>query len=310
MLPGEQARAPSGVELVVGDILDPASLDRLLNGLDPRSTRVLHLAGIVSIASRVSRRVRRVNVGGTAAVVDACHRHGISRLVYTSSVHAIPDRGRHVVHTEVDHFDPDAVHGEYAKTKAEATQLVLEANGEQLQTVVVHPSGVCGPGDSGPGAVTSLVAAIVSGRMRRYIDGGHDFVDVGDVAEGIVAAAEHGRPGQGYILSGRYVSMAEAVGVITQAVGRPPLRRLPFWLGVATAPAAEWYFRMRHQAPEYTPYAVRVLGSHGRFSHAKATAEWGYRPHDPADAFRRTALWVHQRQASEAPLGAAGAPVA
>ncbi len=284
------------VTLVEGDVREAATLDAALTEVQPAECTVLHLASVVSIASRVSAHVRSVNVGGTAAVIEACRRHRVPRLVYVSSVHAIPDQGPGHVHTEVDHFDPRLVHGEYAKTKAEATELVLDANDAQLQTVVVHPSGICGPGDHAHGHITALVAAIVTGRMRVYVDGGYDFVDVRDVADGIIAAADHGVPGECYILSGGYLSMSETVQLIADRAGRPTLRRMPAWVARLTAPMAEAYFRVRRQSPEYTPYAVRVLESQGHFSSAKATATWGYAPHDPAAAFAATVDWLTGQQ--------------
>lgn len=109
---------------------------------------VVHCAGIVSIASHVSKAVSLVNVEGTRNVIGACERTGVSRLIYVSSVHAIAEPDPPGPITEVNDpegFDPDAVTGEYAKTKAAATAMVLAA--EHLDCVVVHPGGLIGPYD-------------------------------------------------------------------------------------------------------------------------------------------------------------------
>ena len=105
---------------------------------------VIHTAGIVDISETVSPQLYDVNVNGTRNIVALCREYGIQRLVYVSSVHAIPEKDKTSVLTEVNHFSPGEVTGGYAKTKAEATQLVLDAASEGLDAVVVHPSGILG----------------------------------------------------------------------------------------------------------------------------------------------------------------------
>ncbi len=96
---------------------------------------------------------------------------------------------------EADDFDPAAVHGLYARTKAEAPRLVLAAGQAGLDVSVVHPSGICGPYDCGAGHLTQLFIDYYKGRLTACVAGGYDFVDVRDVADGIIAAAQKGKPG-------------------------------------------------------------------------------------------------------------------
>ncbi len=138
VLPGADSSALENmpVELVRGDIRDPASLDALFDlsntGVAPDRTAVMHTAGIVSIASKFQQKVVDVNVQGTRNIVDACLRTGIGRLVYTSSVHAIPELKKGKTIVELDgkiegSFSGREVIGLYAKTKAMATRIVLDA---------------------------------------------------------------------------------------------------------------------------------------------------------------------------------------
>ncbi|MFZ0158452.1 MAG: NAD-dependent epimerase/dehydratase family protein [Kineosporiaceae bacterium] len=282
------------VEIVEGDVRRPADLDALLGGLGPAAA-VLHCAGIVSIAWDVTEEVRQVNVGGTANVIDACRRHGIRRLVYTSSVHAIPAGAHGAPIREAARFHPDSVVGGYAKTKAAATQLVLDADGPALSTVVVHPSGLVGPGDFGQGPVTALVRDLVTGRLPAYVDGGYDFVDVRDVGAGMIAALERGRSGQCYILSGRYLSIEEIVRVTCAAAGRRPVRRVvPSRVAALVAPGLERVYGWLGRPALVTRYSLHTLAAPARFSQVKARSELGFAPRDPADSLRDTVAWLSE----------------
>lgn len=152
--PGEAvpATVASAAEVVEGDITDRASLEPLFAGLEGRDVVVLHTAGIVSIGSATRAELLRVNVGGTANVARACLAHGVRRLVYVSSVHAIPASAGHGADdpiVETKDFDPALVSGDYAKSKAIVTRRVLGLVGRGLEIVVVHPSGFLGPFDRG-----------------------------------------------------------------------------------------------------------------------------------------------------------------
>lgn len=93
---------------------------------------MLHSAGIVSIAAKVSPEIYAVNVTGTKNIIQLCIAHGVEKLVSVSSVHAIPEHSGII--SEVANFFPSLVHGSYGQTKAEATQAVLESATPGLDT--------------------------------------------------------------------------------------------------------------------------------------------------------------------------------
>ena len=148
ILPTETAANQPGIRYFQGDVRDKSSLEPLFADTDDREVIVFHTAGIIDISEKVSQSMYEVNVGGTRNMVELCREHQVKRLVYVSSVHAIPEKNKLQVLEEVDHFSADQVVGGYAKTKAEATQIVLDAVREGLDAVVVHPSGILGPFDS------------------------------------------------------------------------------------------------------------------------------------------------------------------
>ena len=181
------ADLPIGIHIRMGNVCDHSSLDSFLDGADGKSC-VIHCAGIVSVASRPGERLYQVNVGGTENIVNACISHGVGKLVYVSSVHALAEKPKGVeIDAETDAFDPDRLVGDYAKSKAMATHAVLDAAKTSLDASVVLPSGIIGPGDTAGGSITELLRSFLAGKLPIAVRGGYDFVDVRDVAAGIVS---------------------------------------------------------------------------------------------------------------------------
>jgi len=295
VLPAEKSAALDGLdlEIVRGDICRADSLGSLFTVNEPTEIIVIHTAGIVSIASKYQKKVRDVNVNGTANIIKMCLKHQVKRLVYISSVHAIPEKNGGEVITEVDSFSPERVFGLYSKTKAEATQLVLDSVKKGLDAVVVHPSGIIGPQDYGRSHTTQLIIDYLEGRLIAGIKGGYDFVDVRDVADGTIAAAEKGRRGECYILSGRYIQVCELLMLLHEISGKRKISiTLPLWFVKATASLSEFYYKLLRQPPLYTSYSLYVLGCNANFSHEKATRELGYSPRDIRETLVDTVEWL------------------
>lgn len=283
MLPGDKEAAARisalGADVFYGDVQDIKSLHPLFSNLKDKSVTVIHCAGIISIATKDDKRLRNVNVGGTINMLSMCKAASIRRLVHVSSVHAIPEpEGKGIV-TEVKHFASNLVHGLYAKSKAEATELVLKRAARGLNVSVVHPSGILGPGDYGQGLLTGMAVEFLGGRMPAGVRGGYDFVDVRDVANGILSCAEHGKAGECYILSGHYATIKELLDLLAEITHRPPVRFIvPMWMAKMVAPLSELSAKLQHHPPLFTPYSLYTLNTLYRFSHEKATSELAYNP--------------------------------
>lgn len=161
---------------------------------DGYETAVLvHAAAKITIASREDPTVWTTNVFGTDCVMAAALSAGIDRVVYVSSVHAIPEKPKGETITEVDAFSPDKVRGQYAKSKAVAAQIALDYADKGLNLSIVHPSGIIGPGDLwGNNHMVRTLRAMASGKISVGLDGGYDFVDARDVAEGILGCEAKG----------------------------------------------------------------------------------------------------------------------
>ena len=197
---------PKEVHTVIGDVYAENSLTDFFADADSR-TCVIHCAGVVSVASRPGSRLYQVNVGGTWRVLRQCMEHDVGKMVYVSSVHAIPEKPKGCIITEDCEFSPGLVDGDYAKSKATATELVFAAAERGLNASIVFPSGIIGPGDLQGGSFTSMAKSFLAGKLPLAVRGGYDFVDVRDVAKGILDCSESGELGKGYILSGHYVTI-------------------------------------------------------------------------------------------------------
>ena len=273
VLPDDPCAAllPKEAHTVIGDVCEEDSLARFFADADG-STCVIHCAGVISVASRAGSRLYQVNVGGTGKVIRQCLEHQIGKLIYVSSVHAIPEKSKGCIITEDCEFSPGLVDGDYAKSKATATELVFAAAERGLNASIVFPSGIIGPGDLQGGSFTSMAKSFLAGKLPLAVRGGYDFVDVRDVANGLLACSESGEPGKGYILSGHYATIRKML----QLVGKTAkLKYRPICLPLGLAKLAAPYYERRSLKDRkplfYTPYSVSVLASNGRFSHAVAS---------------------------------------
>jgi len=293
MLPGETgAVSAPQIRYVEGDVCDRESLRPLFAGGEKRDVIVFHTAALISISEQMPPRLREVNVTGTKNVLALCREYGAQRLVHVSSVHAIPELPRGQVMREADAFSPDAVFGGYARTKAEAAQAVLEAARDGLDAVTVFPSGILGPYDRGRNHLIQMVQEYLTGQLPACVRGGYDFVDVRDVAAGCLLAAERGRRGEGYLLTGHYAEIPRLLELAGNCCGRKPPAVVPAGFARAAVPLIGTLARIRGRRPLYTAYSLRTLESNSAFSSEKAERELGYAARPLSDTVRDMVDWL------------------
>ena len=293
ILPQETCIDHDNVHYIKGDVCDMDSLEPLFSNIEDKEVYVIHTAGIINIQPHVSPKLYQVNVNGTKNMLELSKRYHVKRFLYTSSVHAIPEKNNLTLIKEINHFSQSSVEGGYAKTKAEASQAVLEASNNGLCTMIVHPSGILGPNGNSSNHLVQMVVDYIQGKLPACVNGGYDFVDVRDVANGCLLALEKGSCGNCYILSNRYYEIKDVLAMAHQITGRRKLPVLPLWLAKAASPILCKYAKIRHQRPLYTPYTLSTLQSNSRFSHDKATKELGYYPRDLYDTIKDTIDWYY-----------------
>jgi len=282
-----------GIEKITGDILDKDSLIRAFTGADT----VYHLAAIISIMPGDRALIRRVNLEGTRNVIDACIKCGVRRLVYTSSIHALKEPPRGTVIDENMSFDVNSSRGEYDRSKACASQEVIESVRTGLDPVVVCPTGVVGPFDYRKSLITGTFIDFARGKMKMTTDGAYDFVDARDVARGLILAAENGKTGQYYILSGERVTMDKMMSILSEASGiRPPKFKAPAWLVKTAGLFTPIYYKLANKTPRFTYYSVKTLLSNSYISHEKASRELGYEPMTIKKSIEDTLRWLKENK--------------
>ena len=305
--PGETTEAIAGleVETVRADVRDHGSLVRAFAG----ANLVYHLAGVITISGGQARLLEDVNVRGASNVARACRDADVRRLVYTSSVHALEVPPPGVALCETTEFRPEVLDGDYARSKARASIEIRKSVEQGLDAVMVFPSGIIGPYDFRLSEMGHLFADFARGRLAAYVDGAYDFVDVRDVVDGLIMAAEKGRRGEGYILSGERVSVAGLLALLEEVTGvHSGARRLPMSLARLAAVFAPLYYRLRRAKPRFTSYSLRVLSSNCLMSSAKAAKELGYAPRPLRETVRNTIEWFVATGMLQLKLPGVGSP--
>jgi dihydroflavonol-4-reductase len=293
LLPGEPATPLTGldVEIAQGDILDLDALRRAMQGVDV----IYHLAGLITILPGKDERVRQVNVKGTQNVLQAAREAGVERLVYTSSIHAIKRLPEGCVIDETAPFDPIGIGSAYDSSKAEATLEVLRAASQGLPAVVVCPTGVIGPYDYRRSDMGQLILDTMNSKLQFTVEGAYDFVDVRDVALGLVQACQKGRAGEHYILSGERFSVSKLMSTVAELTGLRAVQvAVPIWLAKVGAMLATPLYRLAALRPRFTPYSLQTVTSNSHISHAKASRELGYAPRPVRQSLKDTIAWFKQ----------------
>ncbi len=279
-------------EKVFGDVTEPETLEAAFAGADV----VYHLAGFIYVGTDNNSKVWDINVQGTKNVVEACKKCGVRRLIYASSVDAMPPLHGDELMTEKADFNPDNVNGVYAKTKAEATRYVLDSANDNFDVIVILPGACIGPYDFKVSSAGEMVRMVMKGKLPVSLGfGGYNFVDVRDVAKGMIGAAEKGRAGECYLLTGEVVTADEIISIISEKSGRKtPRIKLPHWVAKATAPLAEIYYKITGASPLFTRLSIEILNYNCNFCFQKAANDFGYKPMSTKQSISDMVDWIRE----------------
>jgi dihydroflavonol-4-reductase len=293
---GEDTTSLDGlkVEKVEGNVLDPESLVRAFQGAEV----VYHLAGILFTSPRRTRLFYQINVDGTRNVIDACLKCGVKKMVHTSTIGALVEPSKGTVYDEKSHFDPAKVVGQYNKSKAQASLDVLAAVKKGLDAVVLCPTGAIGPYDFKPSKMGKWFLDVAKDKIdgRIYtINGIYDFVDVRDIAAAEIAAAEKGRPGEVYIISGERISQKDQTLMLQEVSGtHGAIYGIPIWQLYMMAGMAWAWNWVKDSVPGFTLDEARIIMSNSNISHEKATRELGFQPRPMKETAADSIAWFRQ----------------
>lgn len=279
------------VEPVKGGLGDPAALVRAFSGSD----LVYHLAARISIAPGDEHLVHAVNVDGTRNVVAACLEARVPRLIHFSSIHALSSHPTDRPIDETRALADGARLPAYDRSKAAAEREVQAGVARGLDAVVCNPTAILGPHDYGPSPMGRVLLDLYHRRLPALVDGGFDWVDVRDVVAGAMAAAERGRRGERYLLSGARKSVRELAALVEELTGaRAPRFVSPMWLARVGAPFATVAARVAGKEPLFTSQSLHALRNHLDVRHDKAARELGYSSRPLRETLSDTFRWLDE----------------
>lgn len=277
----------SGVEFAEGDLLDPESLSRAVDGC----ARVFHCAADYRLWTQDPSDLYRVNVDGTESLLQASQRAGVARFVYTSSVGAL---GLLSDGTPADEDTPVTLEdmvGHYKRSKFKAERSAESFVGE-MAVVIVNPSTPVGELDRKPTPTGQMIVDFLRRRTPAYVRTGLNLVDVKDVAQGHLLAADRGQPGEKYILGGENLTLKQIFDTLAELSGHPsPRVRLPHAVPYAVAAVSTGLSRFTHKPPMVSLESVRMARKLMFFSTRKAEEKLGYRSGPTRIALRRAVDW-------------------
>jgi dihydroflavonol-4-reductase len=285
--PASKAPTLQGLPLdrVSGDLNDAESLARACDGVRV----VYHAAGYYPTESVPVGAAMTVALAETRKVLAAARKASVERLVFASTLTTIgfPSPGQ--LADESCAFAPLYPENPYLMAKAAMEAEVLQAS-HGVPTVVVNPTAFFGPYDSKPSSGTQILM-VARRQMPAYVDGPTNAIDVRDVAEGMIRAAERGRAGERYILGNWNTTQKELNALIARVAGvMAPLVPVPFALARYGTKCGEWVFKTVIRRPPPVPaFFVEALRHMQHYDCSKALRELDY-PRRPVEGAIRDAL--------------------
>ena len=284
----KNSNLPPGMQPVTGDICDRASLTTL-----PEHDVCFHLAAAVSFNRKDLKKIEQVNVQGTANILDAT---GNTRIVVTSSACTLglSQSASKILDENARPTAKVIERNPYLASKLAVESMCERAAGQGRKTIVVCPTTVYGPGDYSLNSGT-LILKVASGAVIPIPPGGSNVVDVVDVTEGLIAAAELGIAGKRYVLGGYNFRFAEIIRNICEATGATPMQvPFPAFTRILASLA------MRLAGPIlggrlFTPQLIDDLYAYKYYSSELASEELGWKARTPfVDTLRHA--WEFYRQ--------------
>ena len=276
-----------GAEVVIGSVTDTEVVDRVTRGVD----MVHHLAAAFRELDVPNSYYDEVNVGGTRNMLDAAARHGVGKLVYCSTcgVHG------NVEYPPGDENAPINAADYYQQTKYNAEPLVREYFERGLETTILRPAAIYGPGD--PERFFMIFRRVARGRFPMFGDGGTLYhpLYIDSLVDALILAQDRGKgAGEAYLIAdAEYLSIESLV----QAVGRAlelqvQIAHYPIWPLVLAGHVCEKVCKPFGIAPPIFPRRVDWYRQNRAFDISKARRDLGYDPQVNIDeGLRRTARW-------------------
>lgn len=258
-----------GVELAFGDVADPAAVDIVMDGVDA----VIHTAGDTSFWKKLFERQRKTNVDGVHTIMSSALKHGIKRVVHTSTVDSLGYNPSGLADENWKIYNYANSGYNYADTKREGERIALSYVNKGLDVVVINPGSMLGPYDHTL-QFGRLFMDIRDKKVPGILPGGAPWAHVAQVAKAHIAALEKGRPGERYICGGVNETYKTLFSLIAESMGvKPPGFVLRPWMSVTYGYLMEFMSEFTNKPPELNPGQARYMSVFPRYDSAKALKE-------------------------------------
>jgi dihydroflavonol-4-reductase len=276
-------------ECVTGDLRDPASLKKAMQGCE----FVFHVAADYRLWVRDPQDMYRCNVEGTRAIIQAAQECGIRRVIYTSSVATMGFTSAGHIADENSAVSLEDMVGPYKRSKFMAEQIALEAGRSGANVVVVNPTTPVGEQDIKPTPTGRIIVDFLKRKFPAYVDTGLNLVDVKEVARGHLLAMERAVPGQRYILGGENLTLKQILDKLSALTGLPsPRMKVPHGVALGFAALDQFFTGLiMGKEPRATIDAVRMGRKKMFASSARAQRELGFKVTPVDEALGRAIQW-------------------
>jgi dihydroflavonol-4-reductase len=276
------------VEFWKGDLRDNDSLLSGLKGCDV----LYHAAADYRLWTRTPEDMYRINVDGTAAILDAALKNGLSRVVYTSSVGTLGNPGDGTPGTEDTPVTLNNMVGHYKKSKFMAERVADKYVSKGLPLVIVNPSTPVGPLDIKPTPTGKIIVDFLNRKMPAYLDTGLNIIAVEDCAAGHLLAEKHGVVGSKYILGNTNLTLCAIFQLLQEITGLPaPKFKLPYTPILLAAYINEGFSMITGREPLIPLAGVQMAAKFMYFDSSRAVRELGLPQTSAKDALRRAVEW-------------------
>lgn len=275
------------VQKVYGDILDFSSVKKAVSGC----RYVYHLAGHINISNKNKELTFNTNIAGTKNILKACEQEKVSRLVHTSSIHAFKARNDgEVINENTPLCDSDVSRGVYDISKAIATREVLKSD---INSVIVCPTGVVGPFDFRPSFFGKGMIESIKSKLRISVPGAYDYVDVRDVANGMITSMHKGKNKEIYLLGGEKLTMSDYFKLLQKFTGiKGSIKTLKYDSAILLGKFLNFF----SNKSSITPYSIETLMSNSNISHIKAQERLGFNPRSIEESIYEQYLWFKKNR--------------
>ncbi|HET9178436.1 MAG TPA: NAD-dependent epimerase/dehydratase family protein [Terriglobia bacterium] len=281
------------VEVVHGDIVNRQQVQHAAKGV----SEIYHLAGIVSRDSKDQELLYETHIEGTRNVCEAALEYQVSKIVMVSSSGTIAVGTTPAVYDETSGYKNEVLaEWPYYLSKIFSEKLALDYHARSgLNVVIANPSLLLGVGDE-RNSSTRDVALFLQGEIKAIPKGGLNFVDVRDVARGLMLAMDKGKPGERYLMGNVNWTFRQLIEKVAEISGKaPPSMEPPFEVSLWGARAMRVIYPLLGKKIELDDASVKMSAHYWYCDSTKARTELGFQTRDPEETLKETVEDVHLR---------------